>query len=438
MNQSYLGLGPRVEKELGEVLDVRLADGRLPILMVQKPDFHRLHASFTTSYGSMDTHFSATDGEPIAETPAGVAHFLEHKMFEKEDGDVMHRFSSMGCSSNAMTSFNTTSYIIDCTDDYRESLDLLVDFVLTPYFTQELVDKEQGIIAEEIRMYDDDPGWRGFKGVLKLLYPASHPLSHDIAGTVESIAEIDHRTLRRCYDAFYRPENMLLSLAGDFDPEEVSDRVGTRVAACNGAASGSLRRKPLPRTRRVARKRGSSHMPINSKRLFFGWRGDLAGDESELTPLELECALDMFLGATLARGSSLYEELYNSGLIDDTFHHMVSIERGFAFVIATGNTPDPAALAARLRRAFAEGAHQVKADSADLRRMRRDLLGSFIKGFDSVDAISANLIECELKGQSLFDYGKIVRGLSEECAVNASLSVLRPEASAAYVVLPSE
>lgn len=438
MSQDFIGLGPRVEEELGEVLDVRLADGRLPVLMVQKPSFHRLHASFTTSYGSMDTHFSATKGEPIRETPAGVAHFLEHKMFEKADGDVMHKFSAMGCSSNAMTSFNTTSYIIDCTGGYQESLDLLVDFVLTPYFTQELVDKEQGIIAEEIRMYDDDPGWRGFKGVLKLLYPQSHPLSHDIAGTVDSISEIDHLTLRRCYDAFYRPENMLLSLAGDFDPDEVIERVSQRVSQRPANTNEALRRKKLPSSRRVTRKRGASKMPVTSKLLFFGWRGDLDGCKSDLSPLELECALDMFLGATLARGSELYKELYETGLIDGTFHHMVYVENDFVFVIATGNTPDPQKLGARLRRAFDGSDASVSASSSDLKRMRRDLLGAFIRGFDSVEAVSSNLIECELKGQSLFDYGRIVQSMSCDMAISASLDVLRPESSAAYVVLPTE
>lgn len=437
MKPQYIGLGPRTEKALGEVLEVRLADDRLPVLMVPKPDFHRFHASFTTSYGSMDTHFAATAKEGISRTPAGVAHFLEHKLFEKPDGDVMHKFSSMGCSSNAMTSFNITSYIIDCTERMHESLELLVDFVLTPYFTQELVDKEQGIIAEEIRMYDDDPGWRGFKGVLKLLYPESHPLSHDIAGTVESIAEIDHKVLHRCHRAFYQPENMLLSLSGDFEVNEVMDLITPIIQRREANGLSALRRKPLPSTRRVRRKRGSSQMPVTSKRLFCGWRGDLAGRETGLRPLELECALDIYLGATLSRGSDLYQDLYSEGLIDATFHHMVYIENDFAFIIATGNTPDPEALGARLRAALGPNG-TTSPCTDDIRRMRRDLLGSFVRGFDSVEAISSNLIECELKGQSLFEYGEIVKGMTDDTVLRAGQLVLQPDASALYVVEPDD
>ena len=199
----------------------------LTILLYPKENCSTTYAIFGTRYGSIDNCFQRSD-EPAPETvPEGIAHYLEHKLFESEDGDAFERYAKTGASANAFTSFESTCYLFSCTDKLYESLEILLDFVQSPYFTEQTVQKEQGIIGQEIKMYDDDPSWRVMFNYLKAMYH-SHPIKEDIAGTVESIAKITPELLYRCYNTFYNLGNMVLALAGNFDKEkvlEVCDRM---------------------------------------------------------------------------------------------------------------------------------------------------------------------------------------------------------------------
>ena len=174
---------------------------------------------FSTNYGSIDNIFGYA-GEELKSVPDGIAHFLEHKLFEKEEGDVFQKFGDQGASANAFTSFTRTSYLFSASNRVKENLLTLLDFVQEPYFTPETVEKEKGIIGQEIQMYQDDPNWRQFFGILNNMYP-KHPLHIDIAGTIESIAEITADDLYRCYETFYHPSNMTLFVVGDIDPNEM-------------------------------------------------------------------------------------------------------------------------------------------------------------------------------------------------------------------------
>ena len=188
-----------------------------------KPGFFKTYARLTTHYGSIDNHFQPP-GKEAVRVPDGIAHFLEHKMFEKEDGDVFQHFAAQGASANAFTSFDRTAYLFSCTDQVEANLTTLLDFVQTPYFTEAGVEKEKGIIGQEIRMYEDHPDWRSYFGLIESLYHR-HPVRVDIAGTVESIAEITKDTLYLCYETFYHPGNMLLFVVGPVDPEKIINLV---------------------------------------------------------------------------------------------------------------------------------------------------------------------------------------------------------------------
>ena len=194
-------------------------DSGLTMLLCPMEGFSTAYAAFTTKLGSVDTRFKTQDDADFVDVPEGVAHFLEHKMFENEEGDAFARYAKTGASANAFTSFDRTSYLFACTDRFSESLEILLDFVRRPYFTEASVQKEQGIIGQEIRMYDDSGDWRVMFNLLGALYH-NHPVRIDIAGTVESIVQIDHELLYRCHRTFYHLNNMVLCVAGNFTVEQ--------------------------------------------------------------------------------------------------------------------------------------------------------------------------------------------------------------------------
>ena len=199
----------------------------LNMLLCPMKGYSTAYATFTANVGSVDTGFKTQDDAEFVDVPEGIAHFLEHKMFENEEGDAFERYARTGASANAYTSFDKTAYLFACTGNFEQSLEILLDFVRRPYFTKESVQKEQGIIGQEIRMYDDDGDWRVQFNLLAALYHR-HPVRIDIAGTVESISRIDHELLYRCYRTFYNLNNMVLCVAGNFDVDtvlKVADRV---------------------------------------------------------------------------------------------------------------------------------------------------------------------------------------------------------------------
>lgn len=205
-------------EQLAETVYSEQLTNGLRVFVLSKKDYQKTYATFTTRYGSIDRSFKI-DGQ-LFNVPDGIAHFLEHKMFEEEDGDIFNRFAMQGAQVNAFTSFDRTTYLFSSTQNVKENLNTLLDFVQHPYFTDENVEKEKGIIAQEIRMYDDNPDWRLYFGLIQSLY-SNHPIHIDIAGSVESIYQITKEQLDLCYQTFYHPSNMVLFIVGGIDPIEI-------------------------------------------------------------------------------------------------------------------------------------------------------------------------------------------------------------------------
>ena len=208
------------DKQTGESVFYKKHESGLNIYIMPRSGYSSSYAIFGTKYGSVDSEFVVPGEESVTKVPDGIAHYLEHKMFDQPDGNnVFDKFSKFGGEANAFTSFNMTAYLFSCTENFEENLETLMDYVQSPYFTKESVEKEQGIIGQEIRMYDDNAPWRVFFNFLGLLYQ-NNPVKLDIAGTVESIAEIDYELLYKCYNTFYNLSNMTLFVTGDFDTEK--------------------------------------------------------------------------------------------------------------------------------------------------------------------------------------------------------------------------
>lgn len=407
-----------------------VASSGLTLLVNPRPQYQRTFAALGTHFGSID-RVGGADGEPV---PEGLAHFLEHKLFEDEQGDVSDRFAELGASTNAMTGFAGTTYIASTVDDPLPCVDLLLDFVQDPWFTDELVAKEQGIIAQEIRMYDDDPDWRIFFGLMRCLY-ARHPVRDNIAGSVESIAEIDAATLAHCYQLFYHPNNLCLAVSGGVDAQALAERVERDQAARGADGRPAHERAPVDEPLAVAHARHEERLPVSRPRLLLGIKESVLGG-SGLEVSIRQLATRLVLDALLGPASPAFEALYADGLVDETFGVGYSCEAGFGFSTLGGDTDDPEALEARLREVL-DTALREGLDHAALARGRHKLLGSLLRACDSPESVCYGLIDGHFRGVAPF---ASLAWLDElpPAALEARLAEhVRAEAMAVSVVLPA-
>jgi predicted Zn-dependent peptidase len=420
-----------VPNRLDEAILSGVSSRGLSVLVNPRPGFVGTFAALGTNFGSVD-RVSNARGEPV---PEGLAHFLEHKLFEDRMGDVSDRFSQLGASTTAMTGFCGPTYVFSTADEVRACLELLLSFVFEPWFTDELVQKEQGIIAQEIRMYDDDPDWRIFFGLLGCLYE-KHPVRDNIAGTVKSIAAIDAATLRRCYDLFYHPRNMCLSVSGAVDPELVAEVVSRDQDARPEDPLGRHARtladvdEPLlpPSSRH------EEELPVSRPRLLLGVKETvLGGDPIDVARRQL--ATRVLLDAVFGRASAAFESLYADGLVDESFSASYSGEPWFGFSMAGGDTDDPERLEARLREALMD-ARRNGLDGAVLRRVRRKIYGMLLRALDSYENAAFGMLSEHFHGIPHFagldlvenlGMGELEQRLEEHIREDAmAVSVVRP------------
>ncbi len=386
-------------KRLGEsFIRVRHSSG-LELRLCPMKDFASSFALMTVRYGSSDIRFGDCPGN-IAEVPAGVAHFLEHKLFESEDGDAFERFAATGANANAYTTFDRTAYLFSCTERFDESIEILLDFVSKPYFTPETVAKEQGIIAQEIKMYDDSADWRVMFNLLGALYH-NNPIRTDIAGTVDSIARIDDELLYRCYDAFYAPSNMVLTVAGGFDVDTVL-RAADRILPRRSAVTLVRAQPDEPET--VVADYVEQRLPVAQPMFYIGFKG-LPGDAKQnfIDQVRDELLCDIIAGES----SPLYRRLYDGGMINSTFGGEVFSGRDHINIMFAGESRDPLAVReainGEIRRIMDEGI-----DGELFALSRRAAYGRYIRMFDKPEAVASALASTYLAGLTPYDLPEIV------------------------------
>ncbi len=422
---SFLALGNALDEP---VLSWRAPSG-LQVLVNHRPGWQRSFAALGVNFGSVDR----VDDAAGAAVPEGLAHFLEHKLFEDAQGDVSDRFARLGASTNAMTSFVGTTYVASTIDDPGEALSLLLSFVQDPWFTDELVAKEQGIIGQEIRMYDDDPEWRLFFALLESLY-ARHPVRDNIAGTVASIARIDAATLRRCYEAFYHPGNLCLAVSGPLPPEEILERVGRDQQGRERAGRPMHVRAAVDEPVGAVRARTEQRLPVARPRLLIGVKESvLGGDGRQLTRREL--ATRLALDALFGRSSPAYEALYEDGLIDDSFAVQHAAETGFGFTTLGGDTDEPERLEARLRELLEE-ARRRGPDAATVERVRHRACGNLLRELDGPESMAFALLGAHFRGLAPFEDVALLRALAPDELHARLVEHLREDCLAVSIVRP--
>ena len=404
----------------------------LPIYLFPKP-LCTTYAIFSTRYGSVDRKFRMAGGDWI-EVPDGVAHFLEHKLFENEDGsDSFEHFSDFGADANAYTTCNRTSYLFSCTDRFEESLEELLSFVTHPHFTEESVAKEQGIIAEEIRMYDDNPWERCFQNLMEGLYE-KNPIRVNICGTEKTISKITPEILHTCYRAFYQLSNMALIVCGEVDEETVL-RVADRVLP-RERNEIPVERWSEPESPAAYRSYVEAKMQV-SKPIFSIGIKDAAVPTDPRARIRRDAAQSLLEEILFSRSGRFYNELFEEGLITPSYSYGYSIAEGFAFHAITGESDTPDVIEERLH-AFLREVKREGISQKDFERCRRALYADEIRNYDSTEDIATELLTFLFDGGELFDYPSVIESLTCE-EINTLLRELPDrEAFCLSAVYPQE
>ncbi|GCF94195.1 peptidase M16 [Enterococcus florum] len=417
----------QIYQTINETLYKEVLPNGLTVYLLPKDDYHKTYGLFSTNYGSIDNTFVPRGGSDYITVPDGIAHFLEHKMFEKEDGDVFQKFGEQGASANAFTSFTRTSYLFSTTDQLELNLQTLLDFVQDPYFTEKSVQKEQGIIGQEIQMYQDDPNWQQFFGILKNMYP-KHPLHIDIAGTVESIADITAEDLYTCYNTFYHPSNMTLFVVGNLEPELLMAFIRDNQAEKEFSAPEAIQRKfPEEATEDIV-PFSEQTMPITIPKAVVGIKGIAPLPEDDRERLIFKISIDLLLQLLVGSTSQNYLRLYNSGIIDDSFGYDASLDRGFYFVDFGGDTEDPERFAEEMTKILLNFENDPELSEENLALLKKRMLGKYFQSLNALEYV-ANQFTQSLYGKwTLFDMPELIQEVQLEDVLSAGKRLIKEEA----------
>ncbi len=378
----------------------------LDIYIWKMEDYSTTYALFGTKYGSINTKFRTKNEPDFITVPNGIAHYLEHKLFENEDCDVFSLYAKTGASANAYTSFDKTCYLFSCTDNVYESLEILLSFVQDPYFTEETVRKEQGIIGQEIRMYDDNAGWRVFFNMLQGMY-YNHPVKIDIAGTVESIAQINADLLYKCYYTFYNLNNMVLSIAGNVDEDKVLE-LCDRLLKNNDDPELETAFEPEPET--VCQSEVTQQLEIAVPMFNIGFK---AKPESGIEAVKAEIETNFVLALLADESSEFYKKLYDEGLINSSFSSEVFRGDGYFCSIFGGESREPRLVRDRL----IEEINRCKIEGLDEERFnitKKSYYGALIRDFNVAEAIATTMINAGMEKISAFDVIEAVANITFE------------------------
>ena len=420
----------KFESAIGESYIKAIHPSGLKIYIMEKPRHSSAYAVFGTKYGSIDTVFSKNGEEPIS-VPEGIAHFLEHKLFESEDGDAFTRYAKTGGYANAFTSFDRTCYLFSCSDRFYDNLEILLDFVQNPYFTEETVKKEQGIIGQEIRMYDDSPAWRVMFNMLSCMYE-NHPVRIDIAGTTESIAKIDAKLLYECYDTFYNPANMFICIVGNVDTERVLKQINESI---KDKAPVTIERGEFLEPQTVKKQYIEQKLEVSMPLFCYGYKQKIT---SPYRRLKSKVCAALLLELICGEASPLYAKLIREGLINDEFDTEYFTGHGYAAVIFEGESENPKRVAEEIQNEI----NRISVEGIDkklLSAVRSAMYGDLIRRFDSVEAMGHSLIECAMTDSDLFEELRLLRSVTAEDVYkrldlfdsnNAVLSVINPKKAA--------
>ena len=410
------------------VYRTRLANG-LTVALLPKKEFKEVYGSVTVQFGSVDTLITEVDGD-VKEYPGGIAHFLEHKLFEREDAsDLMSAFTSLGADSNAFTSFTKTSYLFSATDHFLENLELLDELVTSAHFTEDSILREQDIIQQEREMYQDDPDSCLFFSTLANLYPGT-PLATDIVGSEESISQINLTNLQENFTRFYKSVNMSLFLVGNFDVEQVQDYFESKELKDLDVQDVAREKFVL----QAVKQTDSMRMEVSSPKLAIGIRGKREVSEADCYRhhILLKLLFAMMFGWT----SDRFQKLYESGKIDASLSLEIEVTSRFHFVMLTMDTKEPVALSHQFRKAIRNFTKDLDITEDHLDIIKREMFGEFFSSMNSLEFIATQYDAFE-HGETIFDLPKILQEITLEDVLDAGHHLIDDGDIVDFTIFPS-
>lgn len=377
----------------------------LKVYVLPKSGYSKSYAIFGTHFGSVDNKFISDNEDVYTTLPDGVAHFLEHKLFEQPDGgNVFAEYAKYGANANAYTSFNMTAYLFECTENVIENLNILLDFVTKPYFTDENVAKEQGIIGQEIKMYDDDADWKCMTNFLSSMYQ-QHPIRNDIAGTVDSISKIDKALLYKCYRTFYNMSNMVLFVIGEISPEQVGACVENIIKDYEILPQKPVRdygKEPCG----VLNNTVKQAMDVSVPSFMYGFKDtDTGYDGQKLLKKNIEYSFIMEVA--FGKSSRIYNRLYNEGLIMGFLDYEAECEKNYCFTAVSGESNDPEKVRAVILEELAL-LKETGISQEHFNRLKKAFFGRFVKQFDNINAVAHGFLSNVFNNVGLFDYIDVI------------------------------
>ena len=386
-------------KSLKERMYIEKLENGLTVIIVPRKTTQKKYAMWGVNFGSIDNHFINPENNEEVKIPDGVAHFLEHKMFEQPNGtNSLDNLSALGIDANAYTTNDYTTYLFECTDNFFEGLDELMDYVQHPYYTDENTEKEKGIIAQEINMYDDSPNWKVYINALQCLYKAN-PVRIDIAGSVESIQGINKDMLYNCYNTFYNPANMLMVLTGDFNPEELLIEIKKRII--NNKNNGKIERIYTEEPKEIYKKEKIQEMDVNNPIFIIAYKDKVLEDKVE--QVKTHIAVEIILNILFGKSSELYKELYEDGLIHTKPDLDYEFSKEYAHIVIAAQSEDPKKVQKKLN----EKVNQLKQQGLkkeEFERIKKKTYGNYIMEYNDVSDIARMIMSDYFKGINSYDY----------------------------------
>ena len=385
-----------------EKLYVEKLENGLTVMIMPKKNIQKKYMIWATNFGSIDNKFIAPNDKEETNIPDGVAHFLEHKMFEQQNGtNSLDTLTALGVNANAYTTTDHTCYLFECTDNFYPAMDELMDYVQNPYFTDQNVEKEKGIIGQEIQMYDDYPSWAVYMNAMKCMYK-NNPIIIDIAGSIETISKIDKEILYKCYNTFYHPSNMVMCFAGDFEPETLIEEVKIRLKPTE--KHGEIKRIYPEEPEQIVKKENTQNMEVSMPIFVIGIKDVI--DNKNCTSSNIvkkHIAIEILLNMLIGKSSKLYKELYEAELITGEPYLDYEFSKQYAHVSITGQSNNPK----KVLEKFEAEIKKMKENDMDLahfQRVKNMIYGNYVKEYDDVAEICRMFVGDYMKGINSFEY----------------------------------
>ncbi len=387
-----------------EKLYTEKLENGLTVMIIPKKGMNKKYIIWGTNYGSNESSFIVPGETEVTTVPDGVAHFLEHKMFEQENGrNSLDVLTEIGVSANAYTTNDHTAYLYECTEHFYEALDEFMDYVQHPYFTDENVEKEKGIIGQEIMMYDDYPDWKVYLNALQAMYE-KFPVRLDTVGTIETISKINKEILYKCYNTFYNPSNMAMVICGDFEPDEILQEIKRRLIDIKG--NGEIKRIYPEEPDSIVKERVTQHMEVSRPLYTIGIKDkpiDNCQGNGKEEMVKKHIAIEILLHLLFGESSELYKKLYDKGTISSAPSMDYEFSRGYAHILISGQSNNPE----EVYESFKQQVQTVKQQGIDennFNRIRKTLYGDYMKEYNDVTDIARMFLADYFKGINSFEY----------------------------------